>query len=283
MSWILITTGFLIIFRNSHLIMKCSDAKDFEFLLKNYGRFFFLIILNKIEFKGKNEFNSMTFINEIYNFNLKFFVNKESNPSNHIVGSIKYVGENLCKDFIEINLDQELKILHESLRESHFPKIVSQNLAFKDFNVKIKETLKKNGKYIEKDNEFILELLNKLSKMMIRPNKNMLKATNNRSFQEIAPIKKGHNALTEEIMMAPSITSIHLYIHEASLLINDVIKIRIIYGDLCIEKNVYSGKDIEMYEILNYKEGKDIIRLEISQKVLFFFFYLFLFVLGIRK
>ena len=218
----------------------------------------------------------MTFINEIYNFNLKFFVNKESNPSNHIVGSIKYVGENLCKDFIEINLDQELKILHESLRESHFTKIVSQNLAFKDFNVKIQETLKKNGKFIEKDNEFIEELLNKLSKMMIRPNKNMLKATNNRSFQEIAPNKKGHHhASNEEILMAPNITSIHLYIHEVSLLINDVIKVRIIYGDSCIEKNVYSGKDIEMYEILNYKEGKDIIRLEISQKVIIFSFICF--------
>ena len=190
----------------------------------------------------------MTFINDIYAFNLKFFINKESNPSNHILGTIKYVGENLCKDFIEVNLDQELKTFHQNIRNSHFSLILSQNQTLYDFNEKIKESMRKNGKYHENDTEFIVEILSKLTKIINQPNQNALKASNNRCFQEISP-KKRSRVLKEETLRTPTVTSIHLYIHEISLLINDIIKVRILYSDSIIEKNVNSGKNIDIYEI----------------------------------
>ena len=206
----------------------------------------------------------MQFINEIYEINTKFFVKKESNPTNHIIGGIKYVGESLCKDLIKINLDEKLKNFSHEIKKSYFSLIFSQNATFQEFNEKILGQNKANN---VNDNEIIQELLNKLAKTMITININTLKATNNRSFQEISPNKKGFTE-KEKVLRPANITSIHLYIHEISLLINEDIMVKILYNDVIIERIVNCNSAIEIYEILNYKEGKYIVRLEIFQKVL---------------
>ena len=213
------------------------------------------------------EFNSMQFINDIYSYNTKFFINKESNPSNHLLGNIKYVGENLCKELIEINLDEELKKFNNHIKNSYYSNILAQNIFFQDFV----------GKNIEKNNfdEFndsndsimITEIFNKLSKMMINLNYNALKATNNRSFQEISSNSKFINEKEENLKPA-NITSIHFYIHEISLLNNDDISVKIKYNDIIIERKINSSFPLEIYEILNYKDLKYIIRVEIFQKVI---------------
>ncbi len=209
------------------------------------------------------EFNSMEFINEIYEINTKFFVKRESNPTNHIIGEIKYIGESLCKDLIEINLDEKLKNFSHEIKKSYFSLIFSQNSIFQEFNEKVLQQNKRNN---VNDSEIIQEILNKLAKIMIPINTNTLKATNNRSFQEISPNKRAATE-KEEALRPAYITSIHLYIHEISLLINENIKVRILYNDVIIERNVNCSSAIEIYEILNYKEGKYIIKLEIFQRV----------------
>lgn len=223
---------------------------------------FFFLFLNLTRFSGQTEFNSMSFINDIYACNTKFFVKKEPNPSNHLLGSIRFVGETICKDFLEIDLDHRLKTLSQDLKNSHFSSILNKNLSFYSFDQKIKEFNKKKG-IINCDYVQITEILRKLAKIMSQPQSKTLKATDNRSFQE----NSRSAGVSDESMKFASPTSIHLYIHEIALMINDLIKVKILYGDTITEKTVNSGENVGFYEILNYREGKEILRIEVIQKV----------------
>lgn len=208
---------------------------------------------------------------------------KESNPSNHLIGSIKYVGENLCRDLIEINLDEELRIYYNELKNSYFSDILDQNRISSQLNEKIYRNSKIQASRAKTDSGFLKEIIDRLSKILIIPPNKTLKATNNRSFQEKNSSQAAMNNNPENSIKPGLITSIHIYIHEIALLVNDFIKLKIIYHDVIVEKNLDTNDPIDFYEILNYKEGKNLIRIEIFQKVLIFFIHNLKFIIGVRK
>lgn len=218
---------------------------------------------------GKFEFNSEDFINQIYYLNKKFFVKKETNITNPFQSLINYVGQTINEDFFEIKIDVELKNLQQQIKNSNFSEILSQNQILQEFNGKLLQNLKKNDQNIQSDFELAQEILNKLLKLMI-PLANTLKASNNRSFQEKSSEVKQITIEKELFALCPTtIISIHLYIHEISLLTNEMIKVKIQYNDRLIEKNISCNIPIEIYEILNYGNGKNVIKIEIFQMVTF--------------
>lgn len=133
------------------------------------------------------------------------------------------------------------------------------------FKDKIYNSLRK--KYGKSQNDLFLvkEVIENLSKFLLSENSKTLKATNNRSFQEknYAPVSKNQ----EDCLKPALLTSIHLYIHEISLMVNEIVKIKIKYNELAFETYVNTNNSIDIYEIMNYREGKNIIRIEIFQKV----------------
>lgn len=50
----------------------------------------------------------------------KFFISKAANPQTHMIGQLKFVGEDLCRDFLELDLDLAQAEFEHALEKSHF-------------------------------------------------------------------------------------------------------------------------------------------------------------------
>lgn len=161
-----------------------------------------------------------------------------------------------------------MKNYYQELKNSYYSDVLAQNHLLSKFNEKVSHSMRK--KYGKSHNDLFLvkELIENLSKFLLSENSKTLKATNNRSFQE-----KNYplvNKNKEDCLKPAVLTSIHLYIHEISLMVNEIIKIKIKYNELAFETYVNTNNSIDIYEIINYREGKNVIRLEIFQKAYLF-------------